>query len=82
MPFDESGSFTYSGRWEPGTVADTIDVSGWETVEGEGNAPFSPTSPTPLLEFTGIPTVNSTCDAETMELSDPESPFTTLWHRD
>jgi hypothetical protein len=82
VPFDETSSFSHSGRWEPGKVPGTIDIDAWETVADPSNPPFSESSTPPLLEYTGIPTVNSTCDGDTLVLSDPASPFTTTWHRD
>lgn len=81
-PFETHSSSTFSGNWELGADASTIDLSNWVTVPDPAVEVEPGDPPVSALDFTDIPSVSAECTGDTLRLQVPDAPLSVLFHRE
>jgi hypothetical protein len=81
VPLNTRSAYSASGDWSTGSEASTVDLAHWSSVP-DPDVVVDPDSPDlPTIDYTDIPSVQTTCTASTLVIQAPGTPLSARWTR-
>lgn len=81
VPIEQRTAYTGSGDWAEGDEPGSIDLENWAAVPKDGVENPVEEDGLPTIDFFDIPTIVTTCTADTLVLQGPDAPLAATWHR-
>lgn len=81
VPIEQRTAYTGTGDWVEGDEPGSIDLENWAAVPKEGVENSVEEDGLPTIDFFDIPTIVTTCTADTLVLQGPDAPLAATWHR-
>ncbi len=81
VPVEQRTAYTGSGDWREGDEPWSIDLENWATVPDPDATVGVEEDGLPPIDFFDIPTIVTSCTADTLVLQGPDAPLAATWHR-